>query len=407
MNDVLESSVDARIPPQSLEAERAVLGAVLRENDRLPIIAETISNGNLFYREPHRLIWAAMGELYTKGESIDLLTLSERLRKEGRLEAAGGVTFLSQIIDATPTAANAAHYAEIVRNKAVLRGLIVAGNGLVESGYAVEADPEEALDSALGSLVKLRAEADPGGLEEVGRVLVDVFRDIDGGKRGLPTGFPALDKIVAGLDEGNVVVVASRPSIGKTAFALSVARYLALHRKERVGVAYFYLEAGRKDVGYRLLSAEGGLSLARIKAGILAEGDNDLLLEAAKRISGGPIYIDDTPRLTASKIRGRTWQLKVKSDTQGSASGGALTGTSVPTWAAVPTRADLAGVVEVLFGVIAEAHGPVAAEEVVALFDEAELRSFIQGLEDVGWEITPPSATRAAGQAPLGAGEVA
>ena len=158
----------------------------------------------------------------------------------------------------------------------------------------------------------------------MGRVLVDVFRDIDGGKRGLPTGFPDLDKIVAGLDEGNVVVVASWPSIGKTAFALSVARHLALHRKERVGVAYFYLEAGRKDVGYRLLAAEGSLSLTRIKAGILTKGDNDLLVETAKRISGGPIHIDDTPRLTASKIRGRTWQLKVKSDTQGSTSGGPL-----------------------------------------------------------------------------------
>ena len=304
----------ARMPPQDIEAERAVLGAVLRENDRLAVVNEVVTHAGMFYHAGHKVVWGAMVEMYRSAVPIDLLTLSDALRKGGNLEAVGGVSYLSRLLDATPTAAHALHHAKIVREKAVLRGVINVSRNLTERALGDEVPPEDLLDDSLRSLVALRAEADPGGPREVGRVLVDVFRDIDGDRRGLPTGFRDLDQVVSGLEPGNFVVIAARPSIGKTAFALSIIRHLALKRKEPVGVAYFYLEAGDKDLGYRLLAAEAGSTLALLKRGRLAEGEYERLTDAAKIIHEAPIHIDDSARLTATKIRGRAWQMKVKDD---------------------------------------------------------------------------------------------
>jgi len=304
-------------PPYREEAEQAVLGAVLRENDRLPEITEVILQPDMFYLKSHRLIWRAMAGLYSKAEPIDLLTLQEVLRSEGQLEGVGGVSYLSKLIDSTPTAGNAVHYANIVQQQAVLRGILKMGYEFVSKSTEASSDPESLLDNALKALVEMRQQADPGGLESVDRVLVDVFRDMEGGQRGLPTGFPSLDRIVAGLEPGNFIVLAGRPSLGKTALAVSLVRHLALHRKEPVGVAYFYLEANRKDIGCRLLAGEADVSLADLKRGRLGKGDQEKLWETAKRISNGAIHIDDTPGLTATQIRGRTWQLKTRMDNLG------------------------------------------------------------------------------------------
>jgi replicative DNA helicase len=306
----MDSELDHKVPPHSVEAEMAVLGAILRENDRLPQVAEVLVHPKMFYRKPHQIIWQAMTELYRKAEPIDLLTLQEGLQKEGQLEAIGGMVAISKLMDATPTAQNALYHSKIVMEKALFRGMRNISDKLARQASEAKGNPEDLLDEGLKGLVEMRQQADPGGLEGVDRILVDVFRDMDSGRRGHSTGFMDLDKVVAGLEEGNFAVVAARPSIGKTAFTLSLARHLALRQREPVGVAYFYLEANRRDIGYRLLAAEANLSLSRIKKGDLEDGQYDNLTDVAKRISERPIHVDGTPGLKANQIRGRTWQLK-------------------------------------------------------------------------------------------------
>lgn len=302
-----------RMPPQSLEAEQAVLGAVLRDNDRLAQVSEVVTHEGMFYRQPHRLIWRSMRELYRSAEPIDLLTLQEKMRQAGTLAEAGGVSYLAKLLDCTPTAGHAFHHAKILREKAVLRGTIHAGCEMVTQAYEDDGDADEMLDGALKALVDIRAQADPGGMEPADKVLVRVMGRLDGKRRGLPTGFFELDELVSGLEAGHTIVIGARPSIGKTAFALSLSRYLT-QREEPIDVAYFSLEMTADDIGFRLLAAEAQAKLYHLMAGRLDKCgvEHPRLLDAAGRLSERPIQIDGTPALTATQIRGRIWQLKAR-----------------------------------------------------------------------------------------------
>ena len=221
-----------RMPPQSLEAEQAVLGAVLRDSEALPRALEILHHQN-FYRESHRLIFEAMCDLFEQGEPIDLLTLQERLRLRDRLEAAGGVSYLSQLIDMTPTAGHVRHYAKIVREKAILRGLIHVATEIVSQSYEDTLEVEEVLDRAEKSIFAISEQKITPSFKDTYTLMKESLKEIEVlfEKKeyitGVPSGFVEFDEMTAGLQPGNLIVIAGRPSMGKTAFVLNIAQHAA------------------------------------------------------------------------------------------------------------------------------------------------------------------------------------
>jgi len=302
-----------RLPPQNLEAEQSVLGAVLLDNAVLSRVIEILQPED-FYRGPHRRLFAAMLDLFERDESIDLITLRERLEQKGQLEEVGGAVYLASLVDQVPTAANIAYHARIVREKAMLRGLITASSEIAAMSYEGTRDVEQVLDEAERRIFLLSERSVRAGFVPLRDVLKDSFKVIEklfekkDHVTGVASGFTDLDQLTCGFQPSDLVIIAGRPSMGKTAFVLNIAEHVGI--ESRLPVAIFSLEMSREQLVMRMLSSVSGVDGNRLRRGFLSREDWPLLSRAAGRLSEAPIFIDDSAASTVLEIRAKSRRLK-------------------------------------------------------------------------------------------------
>lgn len=299
--------------PSNLDAERAILGAAMLDRDSVGIARETLA-GPEFYLREHRLIYAAMLALYEQDQAIDPITVGERLRKDGTLEAAGGLDYVTELQAMVATAANVPYHAGIVREKAVLRELITAAGETVNEAMAGEGEAGEILDRVQNRFYMIGEDTRRGGFVGLDAVVPLTFRTIEeafrnqGDVTGLRTGFKQLDGMTSGLQKGDLLILAARPSMGKTALALNIA-YNAATRTD-AGVAIFSLEMGCEQLALRLLCSATGFNLHHVRRGKLRAEDWPRLTRACDQLSRAPIYLDDTPGLTVLEMKAKARRLQ-------------------------------------------------------------------------------------------------
>ncbi|HEY0827839.1 MAG TPA: replicative DNA helicase [Bacilli bacterium] len=302
-----------RVPPQNLEAEQAVLGAVLLDSQALITAMERIGYDD-FYRASHKLIFEAMMNLAEQNDPVDLVTLTARLQNMKQLEEIGGVSYLSELAHAVPTAANIDYYAQIVEEKSMLRRLIRAATQIVSNGYASSDDVGELIDEAEKRILEISNRRLSSGFVSIREVLMEVFERVEflskhkGGTTGIPSGFSDLDKMTAGFQKGDLIIVAARPSVGKTAFALNIGQNIGVRSKETVAI--FSLEMSASQLVQRIICAEANVDAGRMRTGYLEGDDWEKLTMAIGTLSEANIYIDDSAAITVAEIRARCRRLK-------------------------------------------------------------------------------------------------
>jgi replicative DNA helicase len=301
-----------RLPPQSLDAEQSVLGGILLDNGALDRVIELIGADD-FYREAHRKIFRAMVHLSERSEPADLITLTDTLRARGEIEVVGGAGYLAELTDRVPTAANVGHHARIVREKAILRSLIAAATEIATRGYESPDDVGDVLDRAEQLILGISDRQVKPAFVRIDNLLTDTIRTIERlfeqkeSVTGVSTGFADLDAMTAGLQPSDLIIVAGRPSMGKTAFCLNIAANAAM---KDVGVAVFSLEMAKEQLAMRMLCSEARVDLARVRTGHLTDREFPKLAMAAGRLADAPIYIDDTPALSVLELRAKARRLK-------------------------------------------------------------------------------------------------
>lgn len=304
-----------KMPPQNIEAEKSVLGAVMLDQDAIIKIADTI-NAQDFYVQKNKQIFEVMLELYEKREPIDILSLSNCLENKGTLKDLGGSTYLTSLVNSVPSAANILHYAKIVREKATLRRLIQTGQKIVELGYLEEEDLEKLLDKAEQGLFAVSQKYLKHNFIPIQSILTEAFDRIDelhkqkGKLRGLPTGFTDLDNLLAGLQNSDLIVLAARPSMGKTSLALDIARQVATQTKVPVGI--FSLEMSKEQLVDRLLCAEAGVDLWKMRTGKIKEDEFPYIGEAMGVLAEAPIFLDDSATSNIMEIRTKARRLQME-----------------------------------------------------------------------------------------------
>lgn len=299
-----------RVPPQNIEAERSVLGALMLDKDAIIKVANLIRIGD-FYRDDHNLIFEAMIELYEQREPIDVLSLSNRLEEKGQLEKVGGSSYLTSLVNTVPSSSNVAHYAKVVQKKSTLRKLITTASEIVELGYKEEEDVEKLLDQAEQRLFSVSQKYIKQDFIPIKSILESAFNRIDElhkgdhKLRGIPTGYPDMDSILAGFQKSDLVILAARPSLGKTTLALDLARQIAV--KEKIAVGIFSLEMSSDQLIDRMLAAQSGVDLWRLRTGMLKTGDGDddfqRIGEAMGVLSEAKIFIDDAGSANVMEMR--------------------------------------------------------------------------------------------------------
>ncbi|ANK60595.1 MULTISPECIES: replicative DNA helicase [Loigolactobacillus] len=299
-------------PPQNIEAEQAVLGAVFLNPEALVEAMEFVEPAD-FYRRAHQLIFQAMVDLNDASEAIDVVTLKDRLASQNQLEDIGGMSYLGDLAVAVPTAANVAYYAKIVQEKAILRRLIKAATTIVTSSYSQEEGVSTILDEAEQGILNVSEQRNSSGFKPISDVLNSAIEQIDqlyqnnDDITGLPTGYRDLDKMTAGLQEDELVIIAARPAVGKTAFALNIAQNVGT--KTDKTVAIFSLEMSAESLVNRMLCAEGSIDASHLRTGQLSEEEWQNLIIAMGSLSKASIYIDDTPGNKMSEIRAKCRRL--------------------------------------------------------------------------------------------------
>lgn len=304
------SNEHIRVPPQNIEAEQSVLGALMLDKDAIIKVANLIRIGD-FYRDDHNLIFEVMVELYEQREPIDVLSLSNRLEEKGQLEKIGGSSYLASLVTAVASSSNIVHYAKVVQKKSTLRKLILAASEIVELGYKEAEDVEKLLDTAEQKLFAVSQKYIKQDFIPIRSILEAAFNRIDElhkgdhKLRGIPTGFPDMDNILAGFQKSDLIIIAARPSIGKTTLALDLARQIAV--KENMPVGIFSLEMGADQLIDRMLAAESGVDLWRLRTGRLKTGDGDddfqRIGQAMGVLSEAPIFIDDAGSANVMEMR--------------------------------------------------------------------------------------------------------
>jgi replicative DNA helicase len=306
-----------RLPPQSIEAEMSVLGGILLENEAINQVLELLAAED-FYREPHRKIFKAMLELSEHREPCDFITLTMMLKKRGDLDEAGGGAYLATLVDYVPTAANIAYYCKIVKEKSIARKLINASTDIITQGYDEQTDLTELLDRAQRVVLEISENQMKRAFYEIKSLLKDTFKSLEELSErqnhitGVESGFADLDKMTAGFQRGDLIIIAGRPSMGKTAFALNIAQYAAIHAENPVSVAVFSLEMSKEQLAMRLLCSESRIDASRMRTGNLADGDWSKLTKGAESLSSGKIFIDDTPAITSTEMRAKVRRLKAE-----------------------------------------------------------------------------------------------
>lgn len=304
-----------RVPPQNLEAERSVLGGILLENHAMPNVVEILREED-FYRDAHRKIYRAMVDLSERNHPVDLITLTEEVNRKGALQEVGGAVYLTSLADEVPTAANILYYARIVKEKSVLRQLIGAATEIARQGYEEPEDPVSFLDRAEQTILEVSRSQQRQGFVSLRSVLQETFQSIErlydkqGMLSGVGTGFVDFDHKTSGLQRSDLVILAGRPSMGKTALALNIASHVAI--KEGLPVAVFSLEMSREQLATRLLCAEARIDGSKLRSGYIKKSDFPKLTKAADVLSRAPIFIDDSPSMHVTEMRGKARQMKLE-----------------------------------------------------------------------------------------------
>jgi replicative DNA helicase len=304
-----------KVPPQNTEAEQSVLGGILMENEALNRVVE-ILNCEDFYREAHRKIFKSMIALSEKNEPSDLITLTNQLKYEDLLEEVGGASYLASLIDSVPTAANIEYYARIVKEKAILRKMIQAATEIVTQSYEDRGDVDGFVDDAERLIFQISEHRVKPSFYTIKDIMKESFKTIEKlyEKKelitGIPSGFKDLDRKTAGFQASDLIIVAGRPGMGKTAFCLNVAQYAAIEVK--VPVAVFSLEMSKEQLALRMLCSEAEVEGQRLRSGFLSESDWPKLTLAAGNLSEAPLFIDDTPAITNLEIRAKARRLKAE-----------------------------------------------------------------------------------------------
>ena len=302
-------------PPQNLEAEESVLGAMMLSPGAIGAVSEIVDASD-FYRESHAKIYRAALGLYAKGEPVDAITLVDELEERGELEEAGGRVRLHELAALVPATANAAHYARIVREMATLRGLIAAGQTIAQLGWERPGETQQLVDRAEQVVFELSQSRVSTEFSHIEELLKESFERItalyEAGEdvTGTPSGFRDLDRLTSGFQPGNLIIVAARPSMGKSALGLCIAANLSLHMKKPRPVALFTLEMSKAEVTQRLLCSEAKVESQRLRTGKLAQDDWPRLVAAGDKLMKAPIYVDDTGSITMMEIRSKARRLK-------------------------------------------------------------------------------------------------
>jgi len=311
--ELSELSTIERLPPQNLEAEMAVLGSMLLEEEAL-VQATELVDAQAFYKDAHRKIFTTLLELYTRHVAVDLVTLTEELKRRNLLDDIGGPSYLATLTSVVPTAANIEHYCRIVKERAILRALIKASTHIATECYEEPTEPDVLLDKAeqlIFEIASQKVRRDVSSLKELikGSIeAIDTLYQRKGFLTGLPTGFTDLDQMLAGLQPADLVIVAGRPAMGKSSLALGLAEHVAVAHK--VPVAVFSLEMSKEHLVQRMLCSHARINAHNVRTGMLSTSDWPKLTQAAGKLSEAPIFIDDTPGITILELRAKARRLK-------------------------------------------------------------------------------------------------
>ncbi|HGM3506339.1 replicative DNA helicase [Clostridioides sp. ZZV15-6383] len=304
-----------RIPPHSVESEQSILGSILLDKDAIITVTETIKP-NDFYKEAHKIIYECMITLSNKGEPIDLITLTEELRKQGHLNDIGGISYITSLSTIVPTTSNVKYYADIVKEKSVLRKLIKASNEIINLGYSGATKIEDVLEQAEKRIFDISQEKTSDDFKPINLVLMDAYDMIEklytnkSDVTGITTGFKDLNKKINGLQRTDLILIAARPAMGKTAFSLNLVQNAAL--KGDASVAVFSLEMSKEQLVQRMLSSQSSVELKKIKTGTLNDNDWPRIIDAMAVLSDAKIHIDDTPGIKISELRSKCRKLKIE-----------------------------------------------------------------------------------------------
>lgn len=309
----MSAALNDRTPPHNIEAEQSVIGAVFIEPQAF-VQASEILIAEDFYRASHQRIFAAMISLSERGEPIDVVTVTTFLNDRKQLEEVGGVSYLTELAESVPTAANVEYYSKIVEEKSTLRRLIRKATDIVTASFEREDEVEDVLNDAEKSILEVSGSKNSGAFKNIKDVLINVYDNIEmlhqqkGDVTGIPTGFMELDGITSGFQRNDLIIIAARPSVGKTAFALNIAQNVAVKTDENVAI--FSLEMGADQLVQRMLCAEGNIDAQRMRSGQLQADDWSKLTMAMGSLSNAGIYIDDTPGVRVNEIRSKCRRLK-------------------------------------------------------------------------------------------------
>ena len=304
---------DFKIPPQNIEAEQCVLGGILIEAGALLKVIEILDPDD-FYKESHRLIYSAIIDLFDRNEPQDLVTVHNELKKKGLLERAGGPLYLAELTETVPVASNIDYYAKIVRDKALLRRLIQKSSEIASLCYEEAEDVDDILEYAESAIFELSQLKIRQSFHKINDVLKESIQKVSSlyDKKelitGVPSGFIELDKLTAGFQPSDLIIIAGRPSMGKTAFALNIAQHAAVNHG--IPTAIFSLEMSKEQLALRMLCSEAMVDAHRVRTGFLSQSDWRKLLDAADNLSKTPIFIDDTPALSVLEMRAKARRLK-------------------------------------------------------------------------------------------------
>ncbi|MEE9567155.1 MAG: replicative DNA helicase [Desulfobacteria bacterium] len=304
-----------KVPPQNIEAEQSILSAILIDNNTLPEVLETLSEKD-FYREVHQKIFAAMVDLFERSEPADLITMTNILKEQGQLESVGGATYLSELVDTIPMATNATHYAKIIHEKATLRRLIERASSITSRCFEDRGDMEDILDFAERSIFDISEDKVRPAFHSLADILTDTYKAVEQAYEnkilvtGVPTGYRELDQLTSGFQPGDLVIIAGRPSMGKTALALNITQ--SATAATGIPSAIFSLEMSKEQLSLRLLSSEARVDSSKMRGGFLKESDLARINRAAGTLYDLPIYIDDSAAISALEIRAKARRMKME-----------------------------------------------------------------------------------------------
>jgi len=304
-----------KLPPQNLEAEQSVLGAILLDNNALYTAFELITQDD-FYKDSNKKIFVAMTELLEKNEPIDIITLTDHLRKKDSLDAVGGTQYLTSLVSTIPTSANVRFHSKIVREKSMVRGLLRSVTDIARNVYETEQDAEELIDYAEKTIFDLSEKRISPSFSLLKDVIKDSFQMIEHlyDKKetvtGVPSGFKELDEMTTGLQKSDLIIIGGRPSMGKTAFSLNIAQHVGVNMKEPVAV--FSLEMSKEQLAFRMLCSEAMVDSNNIRKGFIRKDDWHKLTSAAGKLAESPIFIDDSSAISVLEMRAKARRLKVE-----------------------------------------------------------------------------------------------